>query len=69
MTALDVQRSFFSRRAEDQTAWPVLVFWVIFDDLATSDYFSPLLHTYPSQDALVNGVPEELELIRFYLYA
>ena len=69
MTALNVQRSFVGCRAEDQATWPILIFWIIFDDLATGDCFSHLLYADTSEYALVNGMFGELELVRFYLFA
>ncbi len=66
---MDVQLSFIGRRAEEQTAWSVLVVRVVFDDFTTSDCFPYLLYTDTSQDALVDSVPGELELIRFDLFA
>lgn len=62
-----MQRSFIGSRAEDQTAWPVLVVRIILDDLAVGYCFAYLLHADTSQEALVDGVPGKLELIRFDL--
>lgn len=67
MTALDVQRSIIGCRAENQTAWPILVVRVVFDDFAVGYCFANLLYADVAQDALVDGVSRELELARFDL--
>jgi hypothetical protein len=58
-----VQRSSFGSPAVDQVAWPVFILRILFYYLATGDGVSYLLHTDATENALIDGVFGELELV------
>jgi hypothetical protein len=64
VTALHVQRSSDGRLAKDQTTRSVLIIWVVFDDPACRYRLAQLLHNDAPDNALVNSVLRQLELIR-----
>jgi hypothetical protein len=55
------QWSAFVGSTVDQETRPVLDFGVFFDDLAGGDGFSYLLHADVQVNALIDGMPGELE--------
>ncbi len=59
---MDVQRAIGQGEAEDQTAWTVLVVWILFNDLSLGYSLTHLLHADMADDALVNGVLGEFKL-------
>jgi hypothetical protein len=69
MAALHVQRSSSGGPAVNQVAWPVFVLRVLLDYLTAANSFSDLSQADTTDDALVNGVFGELELIGFDLPA
>jgi len=49
--------------AKYQTAWTIFVVQIVFDDLAICDRFMKFLHTDMAEDALINRMLCEFELI------
>lgn len=69
MTTLHVQRSSSGGSAKDQVARPVFVLRILLDYLTAGNSFPHLLQTDMTDNALINGVFGELELIGFDLPA
>ena len=63
MAALDMQWPSTFGVSQDQTAWPVFVIGIIFNHFSTAKDFSGFLDTDTTNDALVNRVFGELELL------
>jgi hypothetical protein len=63
VAALHVQRFSFSSPTVDQVARPVSILRILFDYLAIGDGVPYLLHTDATENALIDGVFGELELI------
>ena len=58
-----MQWSSFSGFPKDQTTWSVFILWIIFNHFSIAKDFSDFLYTDTTNDALVNSMFGELELL------
>lgn len=69
MTALHVQRSSFGSPTVDQVARPVLILRIFFDYFTVGNGLPHFLHVDATENALVDSVLGELELVSLELLA
>ena len=60
---MDVNRSSAGSFAMNQATWPVLVFWVVLNNLTIGDRFSDFRHADATDDGLINRMLRKLEFI------
>jgi hypothetical protein len=58
---LYVQRPASLAESKHQTAWAILIVWVVFDDFGIGNSFAEFLDWNPPKDALINSMLGELE--------
>ncbi len=60
---MDVNRPSAGCFAVNQATWPVLVVWLVFNNLTFGDRFSDFRHADATDDGLINRMFRELEFI------
>ena len=66
---MDVQWPHQMSEAKNQTAWPVFVVGIVFDDFTITNRFAQLLYANVTQDAFVNRMLRELNLTSRNLFS